>query len=72
MKWGRELNYWLFLKMNPLTTISMKRSHRELSIDMVIVGISSNITSKRSSPVFPITYVSFYREKGPFTFIVVR
>jgi len=27
---------WLFLKINLSTTISMKRSRRELSIDMVI------------------------------------
>jgi len=34
---------WLFLKINLSTTISMKRSHREFSIDMVIhTGIIQN------------------------------
>jgi len=34
---------WLFMKMNLSTTISMKRSRRELSIDMVIQrGIYKN------------------------------
>jgi len=32
----RESVIWLFLKINRSTTISMKRSRRELSIDMVI------------------------------------
>jgi len=34
---------WIFLKLNLSTTISMKRSRRELSIDMVIPkGIFEN------------------------------
>jgi len=37
---------WLFLKINLLTTISMKRPRRELSIDMVVHGgiLKKNIT----------------------------
>jgi len=39
----KESVIWLFLKINPRTTISMERSRRELSIDMAIhLGIIKN------------------------------
>jgi len=41
---------WLFLKINISITISMKRSRRELSIDMVIHVYLKKISS---SPVLP-------------------
>jgi len=42
MKHG-ETSIWLFLKINLSTTISMERSRRELSIDVVIhKGILKN------------------------------
>jgi len=53
---------WLFLKIKPSTTISMKRSRRELSIDMVIHrGIFKNnqITLSRFTFI-PKTGVSFH------------
>ena len=40
---------WLFLKINLPTTTSMKRSRRELSIDMVV---HSGILKNNAFPVF--------------------
>jgi len=53
---------WLFLKINLSTTISMKRSRRELSIDMVIHrGIVKNnqITLFSCFTVIPKTRDNF-------------
>jgi len=48
MKKGKSV-IWLFLNINLSTTISMKRSRQELSIDMVIHWGILKITKLRSS-----------------------
>jgi len=40
-----------FLKINFLATISMKRSRRELSINVVFIGLSLKITKLHPFPV---------------------
>ena len=41
----------LLLKINLSTTIAIKRSRRELAIDILFIGVSSQLTKLRSSPV---------------------
>jgi len=64
---------WLFLKINLSRTISLKRSCRELSIDMFILrGIHKNklITLFPGFTSIPETGVSFYYVGLPKTGII--